>query len=89
MKQQQIAARIGNACRWADKPSDAEVREECREYAAMGYSRSDVAAILGYSRAHFTRYVLPRIDPNGEIAWPQRGASVACLHAAEDRRKRA
>lgn len=85
MKQQRIAAMAGNAKRWADKPDDADVLAECREYAAMSYSRSDVAAILGYSRPHFTRHVLPRIDPRGEIAWPSRGWTVAHRHAVQRR----
>ena len=48
-----------------------------RGFADMGYSRSDVAAILGYSRPDFTRRVLPRHDPNNEINWPGRGEGRA------------
>ena len=48
-----------------------------RGYAAMGYSRSDVAGILGYSRPHFTRHVLPAVDPGQRIVWPGRVRSNA------------
>jgi len=48
-----------------------------RGFADLGYSRSDVAAILGYSRPDFTRRVLPRHDPHNEINWPGRGEGRA------------
>lgn len=59
--------------------------EIVRGFAEMGYSRSDTAAILGYSRAHFTRCVLPQIDPAGAIPWPANGKSVATREAMERR----
>lgn len=86
MKQQTQASRIANARRWAHKPSRQEILDECHEYAAMGYSRTIAAACLGYSRPHFTRHVLPRIDPEGRIAWPSRGGSVAHQEANAERR---
>lgn len=57
-----------------------------RGYAEMGYSRSDVAGILGYSRPHFTRHVLPTVDPAGETPWPGRGKSNAVRDGLERRR---
>jgi len=88
MKRQELASRAGNAIRWADKPSRQEILDECHEYAAMGYSRTVAAACLGYSRSHFTRHVLPRIDPQGAIPWPSRGGSVAHQEANERKRVR-
>jgi len=70
-------ATLANRKRWAHKPGDAEILDACYEYADMGYSRSEVAAIMGYSRPHFTREVLPRIDPDNSIQWPSRGWSAA------------
>jgi hypothetical protein len=57
---------------------EREVEREHREsfaavlrgYAELGYSRSDVARILGFDRPDFTRRVLPKHDPHGEIPWP-------------------
>ena len=57
---------------------------ECQEYAALGYSRTTVAGILGYSREHFTRQVLPRIDPERTIPWPSQGFSVAHREAVAE-----
>lgn len=76
MNMRQLAIN-GNRKRWAHKPSDAEILDACRDYSDMGFSRSDVAAIIGYSRPHFTREVLPRVDPDDTIQWPSRGWTVA------------
>lgn len=55
-----------------------------RGYAEMGYSRSDVAGILGYSRPHFTRCVLPALPP---MPWPSRGRGNAVRDGIERRRE--
>ena len=68
--------------------TNQDLYTECQEYATLGYSRTTVAGILGYSRSHFTREVLPRIDPERTIPWPSHGCSVAHREAVDEGRGR-
>jgi len=66
-------------------PKEREIEAEYREpfglvlrgFAAMGYSKSEVAGVLGWNRQDFLRRTLPRYDPGQEIDWPGKGEGRA------------
>ncbi|MEF8794765.1 MAG: hypothetical protein V5A50_13975, partial [Thiohalorhabdus sp.] len=66
-------------------PKERDIEREYQEpiavvirgFAELGYSKSDVAGILGYSKQDFLRRVLPRHDEHGEIRWSAKGEGRA------------
>jgi|GEM_PF-5211981 len=43
-------------------------------FAAGGESRRSTGEILGYHPQYFSQRVLPKIDPDGTIQWPEKSA---------------